>query len=31
MIYDFICVLVHWEKYMGGCRHKGASPFEFFT
>jgi len=29
MKYDFICVLVQWEKNMYGSRHKGASLFEF--
>ena len=31
MEYDFIYVLVQWEKNMDGSRHKDASLFEFIT
>jgi hypothetical protein len=29
MNYDFVCVLVQWEKNMDCSRHKSASLFEF--
>jgi hypothetical protein len=29
MNYDFICILVQWEKNMGDSRHKDVSLFEF--